>query len=198
MLLYIRAGMTHLAQDVRRSSLELFEWAIGTCGKDLVECPGGWTKTLKTFQTALGWSVMSSNASTKSSWSHSTSSLGGDKMASRFLTTLAAFLELGLAPEPDMHDEILAQRRACYPLHHTYIHQIPKRSHAYRHLNLFGPPRDEEEEMYGDVEARQEAFKKYQVAFENGIENAKRAGGEVGRAAAKIAKAISEGMKNAV
>ena len=199
--LYIRAGMTHLAQDIRISSLELFDWAIATCGKELVECPGGWTKNLKTFQVALGWSTTSNNVTSASSgWSRSknTSSLVGNKMATRFLTTLATFLELGLAEEPDRHDEVLALRRHCYPLHQTWIHQIPKRSHAYRHLNLFGPPRNEEDEMYGDLEARQEAFKKYQDAFENGLENAKKEGGEIGRAASKTAKVVSGGMKDAI
>ena len=196
MLLYIRAGMTHLALDIRRSSLESFDWAVATCGKELVECPGGWLKTLKTFLVMLGWAATSDSSS---SWSSiKASSLTGDKMAAKSLASLASFLELGLVEEQASREHELALRQAYFPLHQTWMHTIPKKSHAYRHLNLFGPPREEEDDIYGDVEARRGVFKKYQAAFEKGLDNAKRAGGDIGRAGAKTAKIISNTMKNAV
>ncbi len=53
--LYIRAGLTHLAADIRSSALELLEWALEIGGEQLVSCPGGWVKTLKTLLTVLAW-----------------------------------------------------------------------------------------------------------------------------------------------
>ena len=73
---------------------------------------------------------------------------------------------------------------------------LPNRSNAFAHLNLFGPPRDEESEMYLEREGRQRIFhKRFHAILSSGVEAAKRGGGEVGRAAAGVAKAIVEGME---
>ena len=73
---------------------------------------------------------------------------------------------------------------------------LPKRSNAFAHLNLFGPPRDEESEMYVECEERQRIFqKRFNAVVASGVEGAKREGGEVGRAAAGVAKALAEGME---
>ena len=53
--LYIRAGLTHLAADIRTSALEMLDWALETSSGQLVSCPGGWIKTLKTLLTKLPW-----------------------------------------------------------------------------------------------------------------------------------------------
>jgi pre-rRNA-processing protein IPI1 len=72
---------------------------------------------------------------------------------------------------------------------------IPTRSNAFAHLNLFGSSRDEEGEMYIDREDRQRVFRKrFQAVVELGVENAKKEGGEAGRAAAVLAKMLKEGM----
>ncbi len=73
---------------------------------------------------------------------------------------------------------------------------LPKRSNAFAHLNLFGSPRDEESEMYVEREDRQRIFqKRYYAIVSSGVEAAKREGGEVGRAAAGVAKVLAEGME---
>ena len=73
---------------------------------------------------------------------------------------------------------------------------LPTRSNAFAHLNLFGPPRDEESEMYVNREERQRIFQKgFHATVSRGIEAAKREGGEVGRAAARVAKTLAEGME---
>ncbi|CAC9893067.1 unnamed protein product [Aureobasidium pullulans] len=54
-LLYVRAGMTHLAAEIRASSLDVLEWLLQTAGQELVSCAGGWLKTLQCFLTLLGW-----------------------------------------------------------------------------------------------------------------------------------------------
>ena len=194
-LLYIRAGMTHLAVDIRRASLDVFDWAIETCGRELVECPGGWIKTLKTFLTMLGWSA----ADAPSAWSGGAVSVANnERIMSKALGTLAAFLELGLVENKQSDYNEVELARVYFPLHHTWLHMIPNKSHAYRHLNLFGTPRDEEGEIYGDVEVRQESFKKYHAIIDKGLEGTKRAGGEIGRAGGKVYKVISEGMRDAI
>lgn len=73
---------------------------------------------------------------------------------------------------------------------------IPKRSNAFAHLNLFGPPRDEDGEMYTEREERQRIFhKRFRAAVECGVDAGKKEGGEVGRAAAVVGKALAEGME---
>lgn len=73
---------------------------------------------------------------------------------------------------------------------------LPKRSNVFAHLNLFGPPRDEESEMYAEQEERQAIFhKRFRATVSSGVEAAKREGGEVGRAAAGVAKVLAEEME---
>ena len=58
---------------------------------------------------------------------------------------------------------------------------LPTRSNAFGHLNLFGPPRDEEREMYEDVRDRRRVFKGlgYEAAIARGVEGMKKGAGEV-------------------
>ena len=195
-MLYIRAGMTHLAVDIRRSTLDIFDWAMGVCGRELLESPGGWIKTLKTFLILLGWS---SGEKSSTKWSSNAVSVSGnERIMSKALATLASFLELGLIEsETSSYDEAQLAWE-WFPLRHTWLHMMPTTSHAYRRLNLFGAPRDEEGEVYGDVDARRESFRTYQGAFEKGVEGTRKAGGELGRAGGKVAKVISEGMKGII
>lgn len=73
---------------------------------------------------------------------------------------------------------------------------LPKRSNAFAYLNLFEPLRNEESEMYVEREERQRIFqKRFDAIVFSGVEAAKREEGEVGRAAARVAKALAEGME---
>jgi pre-rRNA-processing protein IPI1 len=77
----------------------------------------------------------------------------------------------------------------------TKHHVISERSNAYAHLNLFGAARDEEAEMYEDREDRQRVFhERAEAAVVAGVEQAIKGGGELGRAAAALRKAVKEGM----
>lgn len=74
---------------------------------------------------------------------------------------------------------------------------IPSRSNAFSHLNLFGPPRDEEGEMYIDREDRQRVYnQRFQSAVEKGTIDAKKEAGEAGRAAAILTRVLKQGMKD--
>ncbi|KAA6413873.1 MAG: Pre-rRNA-processing ipi1 [Lasallia pustulata] len=192
LLLYIRAGMTHLAADIRSSSIDVLGWLLELAGPELVSCAGGWMKTLKCFLAMLGWP----NEVTAGAWSTSKASFGKGgsegKIMVKNLNTLASFLRAGLVPVNESQDPPFVSK---FPLWHVQHQLLPKVSNCYAHLNLFGPPRDEESEIYEDREARQRIFHvRFQCAIEAALEAAKREGGEVGRAAAAVKKTLVEGM----
>ena len=192
---YFRAGMTHLAAEIQSSTLDMLGWALEVAGTETVTCPGGWVKTLKCFLASLGWSTEATN----DSWSRGNSlweqSGLKDNNHAKTLHTLALFLRIGL--EPNIEEEIKKPSEWPFPLWQVEAHMIPKRSHAFRYLNLFGPPRDEDGEMYEDREERQRIFhKRFQSAIEKGLEVAKGSGGDIGRAAANVKKVLFTGIKD--
>ena len=205
-LLYIRAGLTHLAADIRSSATDLLLWAIETCPNELVSCTGGWVKTLKCLLTVLHWHSASSTpgqgaAVRADAWSSSRApTVGKDRSEGRLpvkiLNVLAAFLRAGLHEDHDADAGEASSKKWPFPLCHVEDHMLPKRSNAFAHLNLFGPPRDEESEMYVEREERQRIFQqRFDAVVASGVEDARREGGEVGRAAAGVAKALAEGME---
>ncbi|KAH6679126.1 pre-rRNA-processing protein-like protein ipi1 [Halenospora varia] len=190
-LLYTRAGMTHLAAEIRVDALAVLEWLLEVAKEDVVTCPGGWVKTLKSFMSMMGWAA--SSGSTK--WtSASKASFGkAGKAFPRQVLVLAQFLKIGLV-ELDAQPPI-STASGLFPLCDVEKHMIPTRSNAFAHLNLFGSSRDEEGEMYIDREDRQRVFqKRFQEAVEVGIANAKKEAGEAGRAASLLSKVLLEGM----
>ena len=145
--MYIRAGLTHLAADIRNTALEMLEWALQVGGEELVSSPGGWIKTLKTVLMALAWN----DDGTISSWTSSRALVGrsGDKALPKTLTLLAAMLRTGMVapPSPEKPEPM----QIWFPLWHIDRHRIPNRSNAYGYLNLFGPPKDEDSQGYEDI-----------------------------------------------
>ncbi|KAL8711781.1 MAG: hypothetical protein Q9225_007073 [Loekoesia sp. 1 TL-2023] len=194
-LLYIRAGITHLAADIRSSTMDMLMWALECCGNALVSCPGGWVKTLKSLMAMQGWPVESSSAA----WSSGKTSFGKPgsegKTMVRSLNIMASLVRAGL--EDSTHGEKLEAPVHGFPLTDVGLHLVSKRSNCFSHLDLFGPPRDEETQIYEDREARQRVFqKRFRGSIERGVEAAKQEGGEVGRAATSVQKAVNESMKD--
>lgn len=192
LLLYIRAGMTHLAADIRITAVEILDWLLEASGIETVSCAGGWVKTLKCFLALLGWQ----NEDGSAKWSGVRASLGKagseDKSLVKILTVLATFLKVGLHTIPGGADEGLL---GDFPRWHSQYHTLPRNSNCFAHLNLFGTLRDAESEMYEDREERQTVFHTiFEGSIERGLDSAKKEGGEVGRAAALVMKAITEGM----
>jgi pre-rRNA-processing protein IPI1 len=200
LLPYIRAGMTHLAAAIRSSSLELLSWALDAAGQDLVTAPGGWVKILKTFLLMLNWPVDAEISTTGwSTGSRSFRSTGAeDKVFIATLQNLSLFLHVGLVSSFDEKGEDYGAAMARnWPLRHVEQHQLPKRPNAFGYLNLFGPFYVEGSEAYEDRVDRQEEFRKsFQKSIEKGVKALKKEGGEVGRAAAKVDKALTDGMKD--
>lgn len=189
LLLHTRAAMTHLANEIRIFGLDVLDWLLQVAGDEVVSCAGGWVKMLKCFLSLLGWQ---SEATSK--WSAPKSFGKADsKMQSRQMNALTAFLRAGL-----FHAQAAASSVASgnnFPLWQTEHHILPGRSNAYAHLNLFGATRDEEAEMYEDREDRQRVFHdRAETAVVAGLEQATKAGGELGRTAAQLRKVVKDGM----
>ncbi|KAL4805794.1 Rix1 complex component [Aspergillus unguis] len=123
MMPYIRAGMTHLAAEVRVSAVEVLGWLVGFAGGEVVGCAGGWVKTLNCFLSVLGWhvkpdlkwtSLSSSNPTPTSSAATGAGSKAGSGSGAssgkasfgkagvkgrpqvRFMSVLADFLDAGI------------------------------------------------------------------------------------------------------
>lgn len=187
--LYIRAGITHLATGIRNTALEILEWALETDGKELVSCPGGWVKTLKTILTVLAWN----EDATISGWTSSRAIVGrfGSKTLPRTLGLLAALLRAGLVewPSPDNLEAQLHQ----FPLWDVEYHMPTCQSNTYGYLNIFGPAKDQDSQAYENIEDRRRIFRNvFEDQVAKGASAARREGGEVGRAAAAVIKALNE------
>ncbi|KAL8773487.1 MAG: hypothetical protein Q9209_001591 [Squamulea sp. 1 TL-2023] len=194
-VLWIRAGITNLAADIRSSTMDLLAWALECAGNALVSCAGGWVKTLKALIIMQGWPL----ESTKQAWSSTKTTFGkpgsDSKVLAKSLNTMASFLEAGLHEHP-YHEEGQSTSWG-WPLNNVEQHMISQRSNCFAYLNLFGPPPDEESQIYEDRGDRQRVFhNKFRKALERGLEAVKQEGGEVGRAAAGVQKVMSHGMKD--
>lgn len=194
-LLYTRAGMTHLSADIRKTSLDVMNWLLDVNGEAVVSIAGGWIKTIQTFQNLLSWQgVVAKNAATDK-WTatkSTTTNLGSNKLLVQQITTLAHFLNAGLSRAPPDPNVDARKAAALFPLWQCDAHLMPVRSHAYGYLNLFGAPRDVEGEVYDDAEERMNVFVDLgmDAAIAKGVLEAKREGGELGRAASLVDKAL--------
>ena len=196
MLPYIRAGMASLSPDIRSTSLDLLAWVLGTAGTSVVGCAGGWVKTLKSFAILLGWTVGKEEGD-KGGWSREGKSSTGT-LTDKILKTLAILLRAGLLPpksEECAERSLYGQRRVPgFPIRNMEAHMLPTKPNAFGYLNLFGPPRDEEGEMYEDLEDRRRVFSTlgYEYAIKKGVEGLSKEGGELGRAAGSVKRVLRE------
>ena len=206
-ILFVRAGMTHLRADIKSSSLDLLAWMLGhgDLGTEIVSAAGGWVKTLKVFMILLGWKVIpppssisapsngvvSNERQQQGGWTEVSGGMDSTKgIQAKVLKTLTLFLRCGLQNPPTME----WKSKWPFPLHNVEAHLLPTRPNAYEHLNLFGPRRDEEGQMYTDVEGRKRVLNKlgYSDAIAKGVESLRKEGGEAGRAAGALNKLMRE------
>lgn len=203
--------MTHLAADIRLSAVEILSWLVEVAGLEVVSSAGGWIRTINCFLSLLGWHTEES-----AKWSANRGTFGKagseGKPLVKVLQVLAEFLRAGLCqPSEDdvemtdsaaREEEVLAASVSGgwgFPLFDTAQHMIPAKSAPYAYLNLFGQPRDAEGEMYETREDRYRVFsEKFKRAVERGVENARKEGGEVGRASAAVAKVLKEAKSSAL
>lgn len=222
MLPHIRAGMTHLAQDIGSSALDILQWALEIRGEELVACPGGWMKTVKSLLVMIGWRGSSTAAAAAAETLHQSSSSyppgshnnhagwssnsnksvvfgqAGSKEGKilvKCVDTLSDLLLAGLGVDENGKED--AEREAWgFPLSHTAQHMLPQRSNPYGYLNLFGPPRGEESTGYVYREDRQRVFaRRFQFVIREGLAGLKKEAGEYGRAAAKAENIVADCMR---
>ncbi len=190
-LMYVRAGMTHLSNDIRSDTLNALEWLLDVAGEETVSSPGGWLKTLNSFSSMLGWNPTVGSALSNKGWtSASKATLGtkkGPEAQVRQIQVLANFLQTGFRPEAPVPYSPMA--------YWDNIYRLPGTPNPFAYLNLFGTPRDEDSEMYPDRISRQRVFDaKWRAAISTGMTEAKKEGGTVGRAAATLDRALSSGL----
>ncbi|KAJ5919320.1 Pre-rRNA-processing protein ipi1 [Penicillium verhagenii] len=197
LLPYVRAGMTHLAADIRVTAVEVLSWLVEAAGEQVVACAGGWIKTLNCFLSVLGWHTEES-----ARWSSNRASFGKSGSQGRpmvkVLGALADFLEAGVGEpgagltgeEQEKIDEIVDSAWP-FPLCQTAHHMISDSSAPYTYLNLFGQPRDAEGEMYETREDRFRVFSaRFLLAIQRGLKSAREEGGELGRASSGVSKVL--------
>lgn len=178
-ILYIRAGMTHLSADISNDALRFMDWLLDVAGDELVSCPGGWLKTLNTFCATMGWSTTAK----KDGWSSSSGRTGPKGKAAqnqvRTLEVLLKFLQAGFSAE-----ETLPSSPERY---WDSVYCVSRDPNAFAYLNLTGTRRDEDGEMYADRESRQRVFhKRFFEPVSKGVAQVKKDGGITGRAASSL------------
>lgn len=185
MLPYVRAAMTHLSQEIRRSALDLLSWLLTSAGDDLVSCPGGWTKTLDCCSMLLSWK----NLKPGETWSSSKTSFRTNSQAiARVLQTLEQLLSTGLLKSYNSKQD---SEESPSALCHFEHHRISGKSNAYAYLHLFGQPTDDDGQTLEDPEDRLVVFDhRFRQAFTTGIDGAKKEGGDIGRVAGQLSRIL--------
>lgn len=143
------------------------------------------------------WTSMTTTAAGGGDGGGAQGKLRGVGVTVKAVGTLAAFLRCGLLPDKRGAVEELRMGRGRalgWPLWNVQAHMLPDRPNAFGYLNLFGERRDEEGEVYEDVEDRRRVFKLlgYEAAISRGVEGMRKEGGEVGRAAGMLMKVLKE------
>ncbi|KAK4457098.1 Rix1 complex component [Cladorrhinum samala] len=202
-LLYVRSGLTHLALPVRLTALSALEWLVSVAGPSAVSCPGGWLKTLTSFSSMLGWNPSVSSAMASKGWSvgikpvllgKQNAKKGEPEAKARQLEVLAKFIHQGLKDEYDEGRTAEQGQGEADQAYWDNLYRLPRTPNPFAYLNLFGVPRDEENEMYLDRDSRARVFDaKWRAVIEKGKEDARKEGGAVGRAAAALHRALNGG-----
>lgn len=196
-VLYLQTGLTHIASGVCRSALDLCKWASEVYGLALMSCSGGWYKVLNCFLLLLGWQPVSAASDSDKDWSGGGAAIEKlnkePKLMVRVLETFASFLALGFS-SPDAESE---------NSNATFLgfrpHLVPPHPNPYTRLGLFEMPADIGDQLYEDAEARKSVFiAQFRGSIMRGCQIAKQQGGELGRAAGTLSKAIAvaEGNPN--
>ena len=192
-ILYVRVGMTSLSSDVNEDSMSVLGWILEVAPDEVVSSPGGWAKPISCFLSVLRWSSYMEQPTTKTSkWTTapraSLGSVAQKQAYSKHLVAFGKFLAAGLSETKEDGEEISPQDKLWQSM---YV--CSKQSNAFAHLNIFGTPRDEDGRMYVDRNARKRLFVgKYLKAVTRGLEEAKKEGGIVGRAATSMERRLTD------
>ncbi|KAM4065115.1 rix1 complex component involved in 60S ribosome maturation domain-containing protein [Hirsutella rhossiliensis] len=166
-IVYLRAGITHLSLDISNDSLGVMEWLLDVADDELVTCPGGWVKTLSTFCATMGWSVSLSTGGWTSGARAGLKPKDAQNLA-RQITALSRFIEAGFRAGTTE-----GRKTSEY---WDNLYRLPRAANAFGYLNLTDERRDEEGEI--------------------GVERAKKEGGSAGRAASSLDQILQQGMRD--
>jgi len=193
MLPFVRAAMTHLSQDIRKTALDVLSWLLRKVGQDLVSSPGGWSKSLECCSTLLNWKNLAPN----DTWTASKTAFRSDtKAIARAMQVTEQLLSVGLLTPSNEDKENQHDPGAYLPLWDHAHHQIPTKASAYGYLNLFGKPVDDDSRMLEDREERLLVFDdRFRPGFAKGIDGAKKEGGDIGRIAGQLSKTLEHALK---
>lgn len=193
-LVYVHIGMVHLAADIRLSALDVLEWLTQISPDELVSCPGGWSKTLMILVTLLKWhsQVKDDSAGWSSAAQGVNHRVGSDgKLKARQITVLAHLLEAGLQSTVKGDSDIRLDAAHTFPLWHVRHHCQGRQPNPFAYLKLFGAVADDENAVYDDVVSRADFFvRELRNSVVAGMKEAVREGGDLGRAASALAKAL--------
>ena len=196
LLPYIRAGMTHLAADIRFSSVDILSWLLLASGSEVVSCAGGWVKTMNCFLSLLGWHTEESGKLSLSKVSFGKAVNEGKSMA-KVLQVFAEFLRVGVGvPDSVLVSDADQDSGAitwAFPLHQTPLYLLPSKSAPFAYLDLFGHVQDEEGDMYETHEDRFRVFEqRFEMPVKRGVSATRKEAGEIGRASAIVNKVLEE------
>lgn len=189
-LLWSRAGITHLSTEIQIFSLEVLEWLLSVTGEDLFAIPGSWNGLLNSFITVCGW--QGNLEATAKGWSTQKQSArpGSEtKILVKRFSALHALFKAGLAAstETELHTPFECTMWVHYGL--------PQRPNAFAHLDLFGAQANGDQQIFDDREDRQRYFHDH---FENkvqqGVGQALKEGGELGRGSSALLKLLKTTM----
>ncbi len=193
--------MTSLAPKIRADGIEILSWLLDTAGSDLVASRDGWTKVLRCFVAVFGWdngpadhhaSRFGINSSITSG-SGMMMRLGRDsKSLARPLQVFGQFLQCGIGPSRS--DDAVGPG-CMFPFWHVDQHLLPRRADCFAYLNLFGQTHEEEDGgICEDRRDRQRVLQRIDDKVRYGLEDCRRQGGEVGRAAGTVLKILNDNL----
>lgn len=194
MLLHVRAGMTHLSNDVSNDALGVMDWLLGFAADEIVSCAGGWVKTLETFCAMMGWTPKSSSSGWTSG-SKVTLRAKDSTTHARQISVLAKMVQAGLEPRPSAADDSKPDSAGG---RWDYLCRVPSDPKAFDYLNLNGSTSsNDQSQRYASREERQQVFKaRFSSSISKGASDALQAGGATGRAAAALQKALDAGLED--
>lgn len=190
LLLWTRAGITHLSTDIQLFSLEVLEWLLSVTREDLFAIPGSWTGLLSSFVTVCGW--QGNLEATAKGWSTQKQSArpGSEtKILVKRLSALYALLRVGLAPSAEME----APTPFEYNMWSHY--GLPQRPNAFAHLDLFGAQANGDQQIFDNRQDRQRFFHDhFETKVQQGVRQALKEGGEFGRGSSALLKLLKTSM----
>ena len=187
-LLCIRAGLTNLSTEISNYAAETLDWLLDLAGDEVVNAPECWVKPLSDILLVIGWK----RSKTKDGWSSASTSLtnlspSAARARARHIAVLDKFLQIGFRPA----ESALYNRQQYW----DNLYRIPRTHNPFGYLNLYGAPRSAEKMPYNDPQERLQIFHK--VLFEditNGMNDCKKEGGVIGRAASALEKTVNAAM----